>query len=112
VSQSVQLGAYAKGRAAGEELLLPYYEAALEEIAALRRALALEAHVCSARYELLPYQRDQVKRMRSAARGHVQRAYGDISVYTVGDAVHRARSRLNLTRVQWEREVDKRGHRD
>lgn len=95
---------------------LAIYSEALDEIYALRRALAYEAQVLDA--QLLDLRAlgkgrrrilDQAsERMRDAARGRVTVAYSGTSSRSLASALERAGIPDCLTRIQWETEPARR----
>jgi hypothetical protein len=110
---TTQLGAYSEGYRAGQEDLLRYYSAALDEIFRLRKALALEARVIEAHlsYRTFPKSRrstaeQQVEMMRGAARGEAATLYAGVPCWLVDSSLKEAEATASLTRDQWEREVD------
>lgn len=108
-------GAYREGRQAGEEQILAYYSAALDEVYRLRRALAAEARVTEAHLTLKSFPKSrrrfaesQVDRMRQAARGDAEAAYAGHESWVLDSAAKDAGMPQTLTRSQWEREIDAR----
>lgn len=92
-----------------EDDLARAYSAALDEIFELRRALAYEAEGLSAtlEYKSFPKSRRtvteaQTERMREAARGGVQHAYGGVYSAALDSALSRAGAPGTLTRHQFE----------
>jgi hypothetical protein len=93
---TVQLGAYAEGRREADAELLRYYSAALDEIYALRAALASEARIIEAHL------------MQAAAKyGTRGRAYSTDRHYDRKAALRSAGAGECLGRSQFEREVDR-----
>ncbi len=93
-----------------DEDLLGHYSAALDEIYALRAALAVEARTTEVHLEYRSFPKSrraiaeqQIARMRAAATQPARYAYGDVSYR------YRELKRLGavtLTRVQWEARDD------
>lgn len=88
---------------------LHHYMVALDEIYSLRRALAYEAGRTAAdlQYKTFPKSRraiaeNAINRMRSAARGFVEHAYGDRSTTVLHHAMREADAPTTLTRHAWE----------
>lgn len=87
---------------------LSQLSAAVDEIYALRRALAreaggLEAHLT---YKTFPKSRrsiaeQQVERMRASARGEVRRAYAGTPHYVLDSAMKDAGAKDTLTNQSW-----------
>jgi len=107
------LGAYSEGYRAGQEDLLRYYSAALDEIFRLRRALALEGGTIKGHLNLKMFPRSrreitlaQVRRMQDAACGNASVSYSGIDYHVVEASMRDAGASNHLTRDQWEREVD------
>lgn len=85
------------------------YSRALDEIYALRAALAYEAVIMEAHldYKTFPISRrrimgEQIARMRESARGLSQRAYSPERRQHFPDSLERAGANETLTRWQWE----------
>lgn len=85
------------------------YSQALDEIHALRRALAYEAEITAGHlgYRSFPKTRrhiaeDQIERMREAARGQVTTAYAGRPTRSLDRAMREAGAPTTLTRQQWE----------
>lgn len=112
---TVQLGAYAEGRREADAELLRYYSAALDEIYALRAALASEARIIEAHLDLKSFPKSrrafaeqQVSRMQAAAKyGTRGRAYSTDRHYDRKAALRSAGAGECLGRSQFEREVDR-----
>jgi hypothetical protein len=89
---------------------MAHYSAALDEIFRLRTALAYEAGVTEVHlsYKTFPKTRrpiasEQTRRMRDAAIGHSEHAYG--GVHSASLRIARKDAGMNgLTRWQWESE--------
>jgi len=93
----------------GEEVSLQDYSRALDEIYRLRAALAIEAGITESHLDLVTfpksrrsYAEDQVARMRAAARGDSEQAYGDFDGWAKQSALEQAGASATLTRGQWE----------
>lgn len=90
--------------------MLAAYSAALDEVYALRRALAFEASVVEANTldlkALSKRRRHQltqaVERMRGAARGEAAAAYAEVNPRSLDQAMIRAGGSNVLTRASWE----------
>ena len=87
------------------------YSRALDEIYALRRALAYEAQVLETHllYKTFPKGRREIAvaqcaRMKAAARGLVDAAYVDKGSSTLRSALRLAGAEETLTRAEWEAE--------
>lgn len=88
---------------------MAHYSLALDEIWKLRRALAYEAGVTQAHLSLKSfpksrraYAETQVRRMQSAASGHIEMAYAGLNTYMLQEALRDASGQPTLTRSQWE----------
>lgn len=92
-----------------ETVPMALYSAALDEVWALRRALAYEASVAEVHgeYKTFPQSRrrflaEQVERMRRAARGEAERAYASTNSRSIDHALREAGASQTLTRFEWE----------
>lgn len=111
---TVQLGAYAQGRRDGQDEMLRYYSAALDEIYWLRVALAVEAEAQAGNLNFKTFPKSQRKateqsiaRMQACARGERPERYRSLSLSWLDGLFDALGGRRTLTRHQWEQEVDR-----
>lgn len=110
---TAQFGAYQEGFRAGQEELLRYYSAALDEVYRLRAALAHEREVRRADLALKTYPKSRrsvaiqaMDRMVMAANGFASNAYAHPEI-DLKAALRAVGADECLTRSQWEEEVDR-----
>lgn len=111
------------GKANNLDELIGYYSRALDELYFLRQAMAYEAEGIAVSLQLKTFPKsrrviaeNQVKRMKRAAVGEVERAYSQIPVWHKVAALERVLEEfedkhLGLSRGQFEQEIDKRDGR-
>ena len=111
MTHMAELGAYREGWEAGQAELMKHYSRSLDEIYALRRALASEARITEAHLTLKTFPKsrhgiavEQIERMRASARGEVSDAYRDMDNRSMQFAMGQAGMDTCLTRSQWEAE--------